>query len=443
MAISNMSSAFNAPPCLEAMLKVYREKKIKPLVILLQGLNRGCVAPGVVKELLRFLLPTTLYITYTALGRLQLWCGTRGEGATHIYTCPLLVGSQAREAGMMTPQGQARDEWVAVLMWDGAVYAASKRGLLAKIALGQRGGNIEEQVRVCRTIRDMQRAAGQLWLCTEHGVVYAYSKELHRLAIAYPPPRGHGSWAWTLAVGLVPYIAHRQDMRIYTWNAELDRAVAWQLPPEVTNSQRPVDCGVLGMQHCWTPMGRSLLITMLADSYQIWDVKSLGGPGQLLRHYQLDHHAHHLSFAWDDALGDGDLRLFQYWQSGYLVSDYKLFETARGAIQRVPGGQQYLAMDANFQSYRHNGDWITIALGRFLSDFAVLLLLGSGDLGHGWAAAEGWTSQAVGCDSWDIDTAVEAEGVVKNHPPRSRSADGPHSRWECTTRTRAREEATR
>ena len=272
---------------------------------------------------------------------------------------------------------------------------------------------MEDHVRLDRSILDMRRAAGQLWLCTEQGVVYAYSKELHRLAIAYPPPRRQGSWAWTLAVGLVPYIAHRQDMNVYTWNAELDRAVAWRLPPEVTNTQRPMDCGVLSMQHCLTPMGRSLLITMLADSYQIWDVKSLGGPGQLLRHYQLDYHSHHLSFAWDNVLGDGDLRIFQYWQGGYLVSDFKLFETVRGAIQRVPGRQQYLAMDANFQCYRHDGRWVTLALGRFLSDFAVLLLLGNEDFSSGWAAAEGWTSQAVGFDGWDIDMSIEAEEVVR------------------------------
>ena len=221
-----------------------------------------------------------------------------------------------------------------------------------------------------------------------------------------------------MAVGLVPYIAHSKRMKVYSWNMEMDRGVSWDLPPEVTNSSRPIDCGVIGMTHCWTPMGRSLLLTTLMDCYQIWDVEAVGGPGQLLHHCHLGHHIHCLALAWDDDSGDGDLRLFQYWQEGYFVSSYKLLETLRGGFLRVECGRQYVPQDASFQCHRHSGHWVTTSLGRSPPDLAVRQRLCVGDLEGDWSDAEGWIAHLVGFKGWEVRVQAEATVAARRHTAR-------------------------
>ena len=78
----------------------------------------------------------------------------------------------------------------------------------------------------------------------------------------------------------------------------------------------------MSIQYCQTAMGKSLLVTALVDSYQIWDVQGVGGPGQLIRHLHLEHYVQYLAFAWDyqgcDPAQTGSLRLFQQLLSRFV-----------------------------------------------------------------------------------------------------------------------------
>ena len=93
------------------MLEVYRRKVVYPLLVTLRGLDQKKVKLVVLRELLRFLLPNALYITYTAIGKMQLWYGTTGDVPVHLYTCPLVRFPAAMETGDgLIHQG---DTWVA------------------------------------------------------------------------------------------------------------------------------------------------------------------------------------------------------------------------------------------------------------------------------------------------------------------------------------------
>ena len=171
----------------------------------------------------------------------------------------------------------------------------------------------------------------------------------------------------------------------------------------------------MSMTHCWTAMGRSLLVTALVDSYQIWDVEAIGGPGRLLRHSYQEHYVHCLAFAWDSDFGEGDLRLLQHWQGGYYITSYKIFEFLRGGLSLVGCGQEYIVRGAGLQCYRHCGSWVTVSLGRSPPDLTVKLRLNNADPEGIWASAEGRVAPVIGFKGWTVDVGWEAARAARGY----------------------------
>ena len=400
------------------LMEIYRRKVVYPMVTTLRSLNKDCVKSIVLQELLRLLLPTTLYITYTALGKMQLWYGTPGDGTRHVYTCPLVRHLPTPDAtGFAICWG---DAWVAACNWDGHIYAATRSGMLVRAPHAAGGGDTQSWTHVGRSILHLQVAMKQLWVCTDEGVVLAYSRELRRLVTAYPSSRWYGCWAWTMAVGAVPYIAHRDAMRVYSWNQHLDKGTSWNLPPEVTNHARSRDCGVTSMAHCWTASGQSLLVTALIDSYQIWDVCSVGGPGHLLMHHYLEHYVQCLAFAWDlvgqDPGDAGALRFFQHWRDGYYVYSYGARERPQGGLSLLGSDPHFVVRDASFQCFRHEGHWVTISQGLSPPALRLETQLNTGCIDTDWATAEGRVAETIGFQGWTLDVASEAARAARAYP---------------------------
>ena len=398
------------------MLEVYRRKVVYPLLVTLRGLDQKKVKLVVLRELLRFLLPNALYITYTAIGKMQLWYGTTGDVPVHLYTCPLVRLPAAMETGDgLIHQG---DTWVAACAWGEYLFAATRAGLVVRTVQVRRGGDAQHWVHAGRSILEIQVAYEQLWVCTEEGVVLSYSRELHKLAVAYPHSRWYGVWSWTMAVGTVPYLGHRNALRVYSWNLDLDRGLSWELPPEVVNYARPRDGGVMSMKHCRTAMGKSLLVTALVDCYQIWDVHSVGGPGQLLRHYYLQHYVQCLAFDWDcqdhDPEHTGVMLFFQHWQNGYYIYSHKVHERQWGGIGVAECDHHFVVRDAGFQCFRHAGQWITISCGRVPPESRVQIQMNTSCGRGGWAAAQGRVANVIGFQGWVIDVHYEASRAVKS-----------------------------
>ena len=391
------------------MVDIYCRKVIRPLLATLQGLHEGRLRLVILHRLLRFLVPDTLYIVYMACGTMQLWYGTARDIPAHLYTCPLVERSQAQDTSV--PQICQEDTWVAACTWGTYLFAATSAGTVVRTEHAGKGGRVQCWARTEYDILEMQVATERLWVCTKDGTVRSYDRDLQLMAAIHPRNRWHNAWPWTMAVGMVPYISHGGTVRVYSWNSELDRPFSWVMPPEVTDYASPYG-GVRSLKHCWTAMGKSLLVSALSDSYQIWDVRTVGSPGHLLRHQRLLHQLRHIAIAWNHDDGEpgqaGGIRLLQSTQEGCFVCSGKVYERHWGGVGVVEHDRCLLTRDACLQCFRYNGQWITTSVGRIPPGPCVKMQINVDRDEDGWAPSHGIGAKVIGFQGWSLDAHDEA-----------------------------------